>query len=164
MKTCRICNHIMRDEIEELYRNGKTLKYIQKYCMDNGLELTYNQLQYHFSKHYNKPTSNTEIIPIELIRHLVRNLEICDRKISEMLENDKLNHNVLIRYLSEIRHCISELRSLLREYDVKPKTIEDTFKLILSLLHDLPSEYIHKLEERYKQFRGNPNLSVIQYK
>ena len=164
MKTCRVCNHVLRDELENMYREGKSLRFLEKYCKDQGENITYNMLQYHFSKHYRKTNTETEVIPMDLIKHLVKNLEICDRKISDMLKNDKLDHNVLIRYLSEIRHCISELRSLLREFDVKPKTSEDTMKLILTLLHDLPLEWIHKLEERYKQFKENPNLPVIQYK
>lgn len=98
-----------------------------------------------------------------MINRLIKNLEICDSKISSMLRDDSLDHSILLRYLNEIRHTVIELRTLLREYSIKTHREEDIFHLILALLHDIPLEYVQKFRERYEKYRENPSLPPICY-
>ncbi|MEM3688201.1 hypothetical protein [Saccharolobus sp.] len=162
MRTCNICNSPEKIELERMYREGKTIKSIEQYCREHNYNFTYGMLYYHFKNHLIRD-NDTIPIPTNLINRLINNLEICDRKISEMINSNQIEPNILIRYISEIRHTVVELRNLLKEYNVKETKPESIFNMILSLMHDLPEEWIKKFQERYLKWRENPNLSPIYY-
>lgn len=160
MRPCNICNSPNRLELEKLYKEKNSIRYLERYCREHNYGFTYGMLYHHFRYHTEQDNS---IIPTNLVHRLINNLEICERKISEMVNNDQMEPNILIRYISEIRHTIVELRSLLKEYNVRQTRPEDILHLILSLLHDIPQEYISRLQERYLKWKENPNLPPIYY-
>ncbi|MEM3688091.1 MAG: hypothetical protein QXP36_04170 [Conexivisphaerales archaeon] len=165
-RTCKVCGSPMREQLEAMRREGKSLKNILLFSIQNNLGLTYKMLQYHFLFHMDKDKVKNNIeslIPTELVTHLIKNLQICDDKISKMLTEDKVDHKTLLKYLVEIRQTISTLKELLSEYHVKLTTPNEIFHLLLSLMHDFPVEYIKKIQERYLKWKENPDLSPIEY-
>lgn len=161
MRPCTICNSPNRLELERLYREGKSIKSIEEYCREHNYGFTYGMLYHHFKNHIEQ--GDNSVIPTNLIQRLINNLELCERKITELANSTQIEPNILIRYISEIRHTVVELRSLLKEYNVRQTNPEDIVHLILSLLHDIPEEYITRLQDRYLKWKENPNQPPIYY-
>jgi len=162
-RVCRVCSSCLLLDYEKMYSVGKKVSEIKKYAVEKNDDISYNSFARHFKKcSKNRRISNvgekdklikTEInTTVSIIKNLNRNLEVCSQKIDSLLKEPSPNTE-LLRFLSETRMTIGELRSFMKEFNIKSlDEKEDIFNRILYCMKDFPINIIEEFERRWSEF------------
>lgn len=162
-RVCRVCSSCLLLDYEKMYSVGKKVSEIKKYAVEKNDDISYNSFARHFKKcsknrRVSSPRGRDALVKeeinttISIVRKLNKNLEVCSEKIDSLLKEPSPNTE-LLRFLSETRMTISELRSFMKEFNIKSlDEKENIFNRILYCFKDFPIEYLEKFKARWEEY------------
>lgn len=156
---CKVCMLSIRNQLEQMKLEGKSISEIYKFCLENGYpEISYRMLQYHFDHHMGK--SNKDILDglyniLELFKHKIEEVVKTSTNISDSV--------TLIKGIPDINKALELIKEIKSQ-----KSREEIFNLILCCLIDLPNEWNDILQQRLKLYeeieRENPRISPLEFR
>jgi len=157
-----------RDEYERMrFKENRTIKEIWLLSQSRGENIGYYAFQRYFKKLQNeldtvKKSSKLrqKIIEeqlkkdIEISQRITRNLQICDRLITPLIEKETLTKEdakILFEAMTETRLIIDQLLKWHKELNISPKE-SDIEKRIMYCLQDFPLDLKKKFLERWNMY------------
>jgi len=157
-----------RDEYEKMrFEQGRTIKEIWELSQSRGEKIGYYAFQRYFKKMEDeldtiKKSSKLrqKIIQeqlkkdIEISQRITRNLQICDRLITPLIEKETLTKEdakILFEAMTETRLIIDQLLKWHKELNITPKE-SDIEKRIMYCLKDFPVDLKKKFLERWNMY------------
>lgn len=148
VKACPLCgmNEEIKQEVSNLYSQGKNFDYLQGYLDNLGEKISLDEIRIHFTKHYNKSKKDlNEALRIEA--------EISKGGKVEILDFDK--------FLAEFRLTYTQVINVETNLDANVTAIQNIINLLMLKNLALANE---RLQECFETDRRYPKDFILGLK
>ena len=148
MRECKICRWEKKDELLRLWREGKSIRELARWCRENGLNVSHTWLRVHLLYHTVEPEETILEKVHESLKSLIQS---CLDDLQEV-ERQDISFDRKMRMKSDLLRRFKELSELLLEFENKLKISEverlrRQIQIILECLEILPEEWQYRVRE-----------------